>query len=275
LRCAKIDLRKQSSVVFTFVVTDAANKCRFYKADTVDVHVKILPPLNAGPLLTIQQENQTVNNQTLTYEIGNPVLLTLTGTDADVFPDADLLSLELIEATGSVEPEGYAFTPVQNAGSVQTTFSWSPDCSVFRNSVYENDYLFTFRVVDDRCFNVKADTVTVTIKLKDEVGYEKEFTPPNVITPNNDQSNDYFAVEGIDPIRSNPELDPNAWVAFPPDNCQGRFEWVKIFNRWGNPVYESYDREFRWYALNQPAGVYYYVIKFSHKEYRGPLSVRF
>lgn len=275
LRCANIDLNKHSTFVFTFIVADAANKCRFYKADTVDVHVKVLPPLNAGPVLTIQHENQIVNDQTIPFEIDTPILLTLTGTDADAVPEPDLLTLQLIDASGNVKPEGYEFTPVQNVGPVQTTFAWTPDCSVFQNGLYENEYSFAFRVGDNRCFSAKADTVIVNIKLKDVVGFEKVFTPPNVFTPNNDGFNDYFAVEGIDPTISNPDQNPDAEIAFPPDNCQGRFESVKIFNRWGNPVYESYDREFRWYAPNQPAGVYYYVIKFSNKEYRGSLSVRF
>ncbi|MCW5909605.1 MAG: gliding motility-associated C-terminal domain-containing protein [Cyclobacteriaceae bacterium] len=275
LTCAKIDLAKRSTFVFTFIVADAANKCRIYKADTVDVHVKILPPLNEGPVLTIQEESQIVNGQTLSYQSGETILLTLTGTDPDVWPEPDLLSLQLIEAGGNVVPEGYIFTPAQNSGSVQTTFTWAPDCSVFQDGVFENEYLFAFRVSDNRCFSSKADTVTVYIKLKDIVGFEKEFSPPNVFTPNHDGYNDYFAVEGIDPFDSDPGQDPDAEVAFPPDNCQGRFEWVKVFNRWGNPVFESSERKFRWYAPNQPAGVYYYVIKFTNREYRGSLSIRF
>lgn len=275
LRCANIDLNKRSTFVFTFIVADAANKCRFYKADTVDVHVKVLPPINSGPLLTIQDETGVVNDQPLSYEYGNTILLNMTGTDSDVFPEPDLLTLQLIEATGNVAPEGYGFTTAQNVSPVQATFTWSPDCSVFRDGIYENDYVFTFRVIDNRCFNTKADTVTVNIKLKDIVGYGKEFLPPNVFTPNNDGFNDYFAVEGIDPTISNPDQNPDAEIAFPPDNCQGRFESVKIFNRWGNPVFTSFDRKFRWYAPNQPAGVYYYQIKFTNKEYRGSLSVRF
>lgn len=275
LRCATINLSKRSTYVFTFVVSDAANKCRFYKADTVDVHVKVLPPLNTAPLLTIQNENQTVNDQTLSYELGHHILLTLTGTDPDVLPEPDLLSINLIKVGGNVMPEGYTFTPAQGLSGVQATFSWNPECFIFKNGVYENEYFFTFRVDDNRCFATKADTATIHIKVKDLVGSEKEFAPPNVFTPNNDGHNDYFAVEGIDLLGSDSELNPDEWVALPPDNCQGRFEWVKIFNRWGKPVFESHHRKFRWYAANQPAGVYYYVIKFSNKEYRGSLSVRF
>jgi hypothetical protein len=275
LRCAKIDLSKRSTFMFTFIVADAANKCRFYKADTVDVHVKVLPPINTGPLLVIQSENQTVNEQTLIYESGNTISLTLTGTDADLFPEPDLLTLQLIEASGNVTPEGYEFTSVESISPAQSIFAWTPDCTVFRDGIYENNYVFRFRVIDNRCFNSKADTVTVNVKLKDIVGYGTEFLPPNVFTPNNDGHNDYFAVEGIDPFSFDPDQDPDALVALPPDNCEGQFEFVKIFNRWGNPVFESNERKFRWYALNQQAGVYYYMIKFSHKEYRGSLSVRF
>ncbi len=274
LRCAKIDLSKRSTFVFTFIVADAANKCRFYKADTVDVQVKVLPPINTEPVLIIQQDNQTANDQTLTYQVGNTILLNLTGTDADLFPEPDLLTLQLIEANGDVTPEGYEFTTKQSVGPVQTTFTWAPDCSVFQDGDFENDYVFTFRVSDNRCFNSKADTVSVSIKLKDIEGYTSEFLPPNVFTPNNDGHNDYFAVEGIDPFSSDPELHPDALIAFPPDNCQGKFESVKIVNRWGTAVFESNDRKFRWYAHNQPAGVYYYVIRFTNKEYRGSLSVR-
>jgi len=275
LRCAKIDLNKRSTIIFKFLVIDAANKCRFYKADTVDVHVKVLPPVNDGPLITIQQESTVVNNQVLTYESGETILLNLTGTDTDILPEPDQLIISLIEVGGNVMPEGYTFNPAQGPSVLQTTFTWTPDCSIFRDGNYENDYFFTFRVGDNRCFASKADTVTVNIKVKDIVGFEKEFSPPNVFTPNNDGYNEYFAVEGIDPFSSDPEKDPDAFVAFPPDNCKGRFESVKIFNRWGNPVFESSERKFRWYASNQPAGVYYYVIKFSHKDYRGSLSVRY
>ncbi|MCC6834495.1 MAG: gliding motility-associated C-terminal domain-containing protein [Cytophagales bacterium] len=275
LRCSKIDLNKRSTFVFKFVVADAANKCRIYKADTVDVHVKVLPPLNIGPVLTIQAGNAVVNNQTVSYQKGESILFTLTGTDADIMPEPDQLAIAMIEAGGTIKPEGYTFTPAQGISGVQTLFTWTPDCAVFKNGVYENEYFFTFRVGDDRCFNSRADTVTVNVIVKDIVGYEKEFAPPNVFTPNNDGHNDYFAVEGIDPLLSENTPDPDERVAFPPDNCQSQFESVKIFNRWGTSVFESHERKFRWYAPNQPAGVYYYVIKFTNREYRGSLSVRF
>jgi len=276
LSCTKIDLKKKDKFLFQFIVVDNANKCRIYKADTVDVQVKILPPLNTAPQLVIQHGTTAVNDQTVSFTLGDPILFNLIGTDADVLPEKDLLKLTLLEATGNIPPEGYVFTPKEGKEHVETVLSWAPDCSIFKDNVYENTYTFKFRLFDDRCFNSKADTVSLTIRLKDIENNAREFLPPNVITPNDDGCNDYFAAEGTEscPL-SDKTFDPDELIAFPPDNCIRKFELVRIYNRWGNSVFESVDRKFRWYARDQPAGVYYYLIKFSDKDYKGSISVRF
>ena len=61
----------------------------------------------------------------------------------------------------------------------------------------------------------------------------------------------------------------------PNDNCFSQFEAVRIYNRWGNPVFQSSDRNFKWYGTGESAGVYFYFIKYSKKEYRGSLSLRY
>jgi CHU_C Type IX secretion signal domain len=277
LSCANIDLKVRDSYAFQFIVVDNSNKCRIYKADTVDVYIKILPPLNTAPQLVIQNSTAVVNDQTVSFTLGEQISFNLTGTDADVVPDKDLLKLTLIESKGNVAPEGFAFIPATGKGKVESVFSWLPDCSVFKSNVYENVYTFKFRVGDDRCFNIKADTVSLTIRLKDVYSSDDDFLPPNVFTPNGDGCNDYFAVEGIEPCPFNPDqgTNPDEVVSFPPDNCIRQFESVRIFNRWGNQVFESKDRKFRWYAPDYAAGVYFYTIKFTDKEFKGSLSVRF
>ncbi|MDZ7649531.1 MAG: hypothetical protein U5K54_21555 [Cytophagales bacterium] len=85
-------------------------------------------------------------------------------------------------------------------------------------------------MADDRCFAVKADTVTVNVAIKDIDGSDTEFLPPNVFTPNGDGCNDYFALEGISPcsFNSDPNQNPDQQISLPLDNCINRFESVKF-----------------------------------------------
>jgi len=268
--CDDVNLAVKDEFTFRFVVVDNANKCRFYKADTLDVTVKLYPPDNSGPTLLIanlNQEMQLVDNS-MVVTLGQQITLGLTGTDSDNLPTPDFLRLDLINVEG--EPaDGYLFESAEGRKTVQTTFTWNPQCSIFANGVYENDYTFTFRVIDDRCFNSKGDTLAIDITIKDVERSDAEFLPPNIITPNGDQLNEYFAMVKQD---ENSGLLVNI---LPKDNCTGRFEGITIFNRWGKQVYESIDREFKWYADGQSSGEYFYLLKYSDKEYKGIITVSF
>src|SRR4029078_9638507 len=121
------------------------NKCRILKTDTVTVFLKVLPPLNTMPDLVIQSLTASqIADDNLSITFGEPISLGVYGTDADVFPAQDTLTLQLLEATGNVPPEGYHFKDSIGVGSVQSPFTWTPDCSIFRNTVYENEYQFKF-----------------------------------------------------------------------------------------------------------------------------------
>lgn len=275
IRCAQLDLKKQDNYTFQFIVADSTNKCHILNTDTVDVQVKILPPDNLPPVLSIASLTDTpLNNNQLSVILGQPIVLSLLGSDADVFPEKDLVSVSLVEAKGNVSPKGFAFISAEGKGSAQTKFSWTTDCSIFENDVYENNYTFKFRIADDRCFSFEADTTTVTIKIVDVNGSDKEFLPPNVITPNGDGCNDYFALEGIEASTCGLAINADEAINLPKDNCVGRFQTIRIYNRWGKEVYESPQRNFRWDALNESAGVYFYIIEYNNRDYKGTLSVR-
>lgn len=278
IQCASVKFSDAESVLTSikFLVVDNANKCRIYKADTVTVRVEVLPPINQVPSLSLFQNNQIVDSQ-IDVLMGDALVLNVVGTDADIIPQPDKLSLSLIEAKGDVEPQGYSFSSVEGTSRVESVFSWQPDCSIFQNGILENKYTFSFRVADDRCVTAAADTVSVSVTVRDKDSSGKTFIPPNVFTPNGDGCNDYFALEGIGPCPLNPDGNqrPDQLVSLPPDNCVNRFESVRIYNRWGGQVFESADRKFRWYATDQPAGVYYFIVKYSNNEYQGSLSVRF
>lgn len=273
----KLQKENQDTLNLQFIVVDNKNKCKLYQADTVDVNVQVLPPDNSAPVLTILNNNggTPLNNDSLHITLGETISLSLQGADADLNP-ADQLVLELLPADNEQDAiEGYTFEPVSGTSPVLTTWTWTPDCSAFTNDIFEKHYSLAFRLADDKCYNQKADTVKVAITLKDVDGSDTDFLPPNVITPNGDDCNDYFAVEGRSPTLCNPEVEPDKLVALPKDNCARAFESVRIYNRWGKQVFESSERTFRWYALNEAAGVYYYYIQFTNKQYRGSLSVRY
>lgn len=269
--CDNVDPDVKDEFTFEFIVVDNANKCRFYKADTLDVTVTLYPPDNEGPTLLIANLEPSIVmvNNSMTVELGQQITLGLSGIDPDSWPQADWLKLDLINVEGSGIPEGYIFAPAEGRGSIQTTFTWKPECSLFVNDVYENNYTFTFNVIDDRCFNQKGDTLAVDITIKDVERSDDNFMPPNIITPNGDQRNEFFAMVKID------ETSGELVNILPRDNCTGHFEGISIYNRWGKQVFTSVDRDFRWYADGEVSGVYYYLLRYSDKEYKGIITVSF
>lgn len=266
--CQKLNLKAKSEYDFNFIVKDEANKCRFYKADTLTVRVKVLPPDNQKPLLTVTNTNANLlfENNFQEVKLGQQISLALVSTDPNVNPQ-DQVSIEMIDADGNVEPNGYVFEPASGFGIAQTTFSWLPDCSIFQNNLYENNYSFSFRTFDNRCFNAKSDTVTVKFVVRDVVNAAGDFVPPNFVSANGDSYNDYFAM-----IRTNSigQLEN----ILPLDNCVGRFVSIKIYNRWGSEVFASDNRDFQWRPVNQAPGVYFYTLVYTNKEYKGTVTVR-
>ena len=271
LRCNKIDLAKKDIFNFIFVAIDSTNKCRIRKTDTVRVEVKILPPDNTGPRLSVTNKNPEVIFSSNEVEAirGHQINLSLEGTDPDYFPQMDSLTLELADTKDYPVPPGTGFTSAWGYGSVSSTFSWNPDCSIFQDGIYENNYSLLFYLKDNKCLNAKKDSTIVKIKVKDIDAKEEVFLPPNVFTPNGDNRNDYYAME----IRD--EVTGELVNILPIDNCAGYFERVRIFNRWGTSVFESTDRDFRWLGKDEAAGVYYYYIKYSNRDYKGSVSLRY
>ncbi|MEJ1241392.1 gliding motility-associated C-terminal domain-containing protein [Chryseolinea sp. T2] len=266
--CDNVDLKKRDQFTFRFILVDDNNRCKVYQADTLDVTVKLLPPDNDAPTLQITslEKDMPMTNGGVAAMIGQQITLGLSATDPDVAPQADMLHLDLIDVQGGAD--GYIFEAADGRRSVSSTFAWLPECKILGGED-EASFTFTFNVTDDRCWSQKGDTVAVDVTVHDVDRDDEDFLPPNIITPNGDDKNDFFAMVREDPITH--ELVN----ILPTDNCDGHFEGIFIVNRWGMEVYNSSDRDFRWYADNQAAGVYFYTLKYSDRDYKGTVSVAY
>jgi len=74
---------------------------------------------------------------------------------------------------------------------------------------------------------------------------------PNVVTPNNDNKNDFFE------IQYNGDEEPN----------------LMIYNRWGKPTFYSQSFESKWSAEGSDPGVYFYELKLGRESYKGWIQV--
>lgn len=159
--------------------------------------------------------------------------------------DTTLLVSSSFEPSDSV----YYFRPKRNVKN-----STSPDGYNVKLSVWGPIY----NINNDRCLDTmpKVDFVLV-----DTTEYPNHYTKlPNVFSPNDDGVNDYFHF-----MKSGDEIPVKSIKYFS----------IKIYNRWGNKIYEYEDNDGSWHergALNPgwdgvtrvgtkaKTGVYYYAI---------------
>jgi hypothetical protein len=262
--CDIIDLNTRNTYDFELIVVDDNNVCHYVLGDTLLVTVNVHPPDNIAPVLSIEGSTERITKNTIAGEV---LTLAVQGTDADNDP-ADKLTLEFIGVAGTTDAVNYTFETVPAFSVVDGILTWTPDCSVFKNGVFDSDFTFNFRVTDDRCYSPKSDMLEIDVHVDDRDPLDVAFDPrPNVITTNNDGKNDFFGMYKLDD-------DGVTLVSILPlDNCEGRFVDMVVYNRWGRKVYESGDREFKWYPEGESTGVYYYKINYSNREYNGVIHV--
>jgi hypothetical protein len=245
-------------------------ECNFNKADTMTFNLHVDIPLNTAPVLTVTSASEVeVIDGVVSAEADMPIVLDVTSKDIDIVPPHNALTLELDTAASEL-PDGYTFTNVTGTGQINSVFSWSPDCSIFSDGVYQKDYKFVFRTFDQSCIEQKSDTAEISAIVKDVDQGVENFQPPNLVTPNGDGYNEFFGLDEIAKV-SDTDVLPN----LPRDNCVGKFLSIRIYNRWGKKVFESDQRNFRWYANNQAAGIYFYHINYSNVEFKGSINLKF
>jgi gliding motility-associated-like protein len=128
------------------------------------------------------------------------------------------------------------------------TANYSTLNSVYHSFIVENTYtVMLITTTSHGC----VDTVWHNVQVIDDI-----LSFSNVFTPNNDGFNDFFEIKNVEKY---PDSD------------------LKIFNRWGNLVYQYVGYRNDWDGRDAPDGTYYYlltyVFKGETKVYKGSLSI--
>lgn len=247
LDCHTINLSERDHFEVNFVIDDQ-DKCKMKTSDTISVNFKALPPENNLPVISIGDSS----GKQMEVIAGDSILLEVNGFDAD----NDSIELNMEGRKDLTEATGILFNPVKGKGKVSTWFYWRTDCNLLGENLTNAMYTFPFILTDDHCLVPESNRQELQVTLKNKkIDYDNVFIP-NVITPNGDGYNEYFLVNDL-----------------PGDNCQNRFQYVSIYNRFGREVFSSGRRDFKWSAGNIRSGIYYYQIKYTQKEYKGYLHV--
>ncbi|PIQ20211.1 MAG: hypothetical protein COW65_16375 [Cytophagales bacterium CG18_big_fil_WC_8_21_14_2_50_42_9] len=221
-----------------FIVSD--DGCSLPKKDTIRFSFIIEPEPDAPPTISSAMAGQV-------YDI----LFGSAFTDSVFAMDADLDRIYLT-ATGdgfNLTDYGMQFQAVSGTGEVKSTFKWIPDCSIKDKT----EFKVYFNVTEEACKPEAPAPLEVTFRINFESA--ATFIPANIFTPNNDGKNDFFEL---------PDL--------PTDFCNSIFTDIKIYNRWGKQVYKSTNRQFKWDGNDVTDGVYFYVINYSDKEFKGTVT---
>jgi gliding motility-associated-like protein len=161
--------------------------------------------------------------------------------------------------------------------------------NIYFNSPATNDYVLVTTINDPNTTsyihdNLSSLTGCYKITAVDSTGNEstdaeefcvdtcRQYVLPSVFTPNGDHVNDFF--HPCDET-TNQELQQKNC---PPYKNVKDVD-MKIFNRWGNLVYQTTDKDINWNGKNKdsgkdcPEGVYYYVCKVNFYRLNGTESI--
>ena len=223
-----------------FVVSSTA--CGITKKDTISVQIDPVYG-NTPPVLTADRTDLD-----LTLPYNTPFRMDLLGLDID----PNRLTLTATGDGFNLADYGMNLTTIvieQDTGRIVGEFTWTPTCEAVKAGTLK----INFDLTEETC---QPEPQRLTLLLRVPNPDTIAFIPPNIFTPNNDGINDFFGMPTL-----------------PPDFCDEVFSNIKIFNRWGNQVFKSNDRNFEWSGKNASAGDYFYLIKFREKTYKGTVTI--
>ena len=242
--------------VFLLDLIVADNGCSLPKHDTLRVAFIATQPPNAAPVLTSTLPAAPLplsdaNAAVVHIVLGQPYSATLLGTDAD----NNALALTAVGDGFDLAAAAMRFTPRNGTGRATADFVWQPDCGAVAATGTGYGLLVRFRLAETGpCVPLPQERVVRFVV--DPVPDPKPFVPSNVITPNGDGFNDAFYM---------PDL--------PLDFCERKFAGIVIYSRWGQPVFKSDARGFKWGGQGA-GGLYYYLVTYTDgRRFKGWVEV--
>ena len=245
----RVDCAAVGQPVYEFEFTATAAPCQQPQTTKLVVPVRV-DYQNQPPVLTSTLPPAAAAGappRVVRLGVGQVYEADLTATDAD----NDALTLTATGAGFELAAANMRFGATNGRGRASGKFRWEAVCAAAQLPV---PLEVTFQVLEATCRpQPQAQVVRFEVVNPDTL----TFLPPNIITPNRDGKNDVFTLPTL-----------------PPDYCDARFADIKIFSRWGNQVYASTDRAFRWDGDGRATGVYFYLIEYTDgRRFKGLLTV--
>lgn len=253
------DLLPPGDTAATYLVSFAAEdywKCGKKEADTAKIKLNLFysPQKNQVPKLEITSL-RPVSAKPKQYAesllVGDSLLIDLQITD----PEGDYIFATVAEGAELLSDRS-AKNRYEGLSPLRLSFVFRTACAMLGANAAAKTYRIVFSAKDGRnCAPNAKDSLSLNITINDlpQITIGKF---PNAFSPNQDGIGDAFKIEKL-----------------PIDNCKDRFESVTIYNRWSEKVFESRSRHFAWEGKNQPAGIYFYFIKYKNSSYKGTITL--
>nr|WP_293844818.1 gliding motility-associated C-terminal domain-containing protein [uncultured Arsenicibacter sp.] len=234
--------------IVDFIVTK--QRCNRTYSDTVTVNLAAIGKPSQQPVITTSL-SQSIVTMVVSPTDTTSIRFTVLAND----PERDSLTMKMQGQGFDPRALGAKFADKNGVPMLTSGFSWRPTCDML-NGKDEAIYTINF-VADDRsCQPDHTATTAVQVRLVNPAATAVDVSIPNVITPNGDGKNDVWRISTL-----------------PVDNCSEQFRFVQILNRWGKEVFRSTSRDFQWDGDNLPVGTYFYLIQYTTKQYKGPLTI--
>jgi gliding motility-associated-like protein len=238
---------------FTWTIDCAASQQPSYQLKFKAITMVCGRPVSDSTLIEVQPQYGNTPPTITAGMAGKTIDIVFGTTFSDsIFAadaDGDLLQLKAAGDGFDLADYGMQCPPAAGRGAAATRFTWQPTCQIRDR----HEFVVRFSVAEETCRPDAPPPLTVTFRVQFEAA--TTFIPANIFTPNNDGLNDYFEIPSL-----------------PPDLCQSLFSDIRIFNRWGTQVYSSTDRRFHWNGTQVDDGVYFYVITYTDKQFRGTVT---